>query len=472
MRTFTVISALALGACTFNWSGGDGGLPLVGSEPPLSSFTRLNAVTSGRASLLTGPDGASWAALCEFWTMGSGNNGRGCQRMHLVRLGAPDEAPREETIDADSFALHGAELYEIRDDAAGLVRTVTMHRPGDAAVDDVAFSLPAGRAAFFANDAGASDVFLYWLRAAETIEWVVCRRDRRYQRRVPLPPGSDPTGDDDARTPKIVLTADGGTIVVRGPDGVMVADSTLDEGTVALGPRPADFFIDEPRAAAVAFGEGGATSVALDGSGDRLLTADPIARVSVAVDDDVFYYATPAGLSSVPLDGSRPARLEQPGAARLRAVGRGGELAYGLDPADRYAGGAGDGWIGGWRFMERGRQLRFSADGARLHFLEHAATLGTYGDLTTATSPAAPPRTLAINVHRWDELPDGRLLAIENAVVGGAWNRLVVIDEVAGERRWLVPTATEFLLVPGSRDLLVDVVSGATGYDVLRVPAP
>jgi hypothetical protein len=36
----------------------------------------------------------------------------------------------------------------------------------------------------------------------------------------------------------------------------------------------------------------------------------------------------------------------------------------------------------------------------------------------------------------------------------------------------VVPSATEFLLAPGGGEIIADVVSGASGYDILRLPAP
>jgi hypothetical protein len=36
----------------------------------------------------------------------------------------------------------------------------------------------------------------------------------------------------------------------------------------------------------------------------------------------------------------------------------------------------------------------------------------------------------------------------------------------------VVPSATDFLIAPGGQELIVDVVSGASGFDILRVPAP
>jgi hypothetical protein len=104
---------------------------------------------------------------------------------------------------------------------------------------------------------------------------------------------------------------------------------------------------------------------------------------------------------------------------------------YSRDPLERYVDGAGDGWLGAWNFMQRGRLVHWSQDGTRIRFLEHAATIGTYGDLTSVVVPSAAPLTLGLNVHAFDEIADHRVIAIENAVYVGTWNRLVVIDETA-----------------------------------------
>jgi hypothetical protein len=466
-----LLCTFLLTGCTFDWNGDEPGLPLVGEEPALGSFTKLNSAPVGRAQLMLGPDGTPWTAFCEFWAAGSGNNGRSCKRMHLVRLGPPEDAPAEEVIEADSFGVHYQMLYVVHEDMATPGRTVTMHRPGDARAADVDFVLGGDRAVFVVNDGGAADVFMYWIEDPATTAWTIHRRDQAYTRHLPIPAGIDPVGKNSDGL-FLAFDAAGDRLFVRAPDGTTDAFSTLDEGAVPLGMLDPDLFIDEVRAALVAVGAHGVVSVPFDGSTPHAFTSDTVDRTSVAANADQLYYATSAGLWRAPLDGSAAAELIQPHAQRPRAIGPHGEVAYSNDPTSEYAGSAGDGWLGGWRFMERGRGVRWSGDGARLHFLEHAATLGTYGDLTAATGPADPVRTLAINVHAWDELGDGRLVAIENAIQQGTWNRMVVIDELVGERRWLVPEAAEFFLVPGKAELIVDTVSGASGYDILRVPTP
>jgi hypothetical protein len=219
-------------------------------------------------------------------------------------------------------------------------------------------------------------------------------------------------------------------------------------------------------------GEDGLRRVPLDGGPETLLSPAIFDPATLALTGDTAYYVGEGGLWQVPLDGSGAPALVAPGAARFLGLGPEGQVVYSHDGATRYLGGAGDAWMGGTRLMDRGRLLRFSADGARAYCLEHAATIGTYGDLTTVALASGDRVTLGDNVHAFAELPDRRLIAIENAVYAGAWNRLVVIDQVAREKRWVAPEAADFLLLPGGREMVVDVVSGASGYDILRVPAP
>ncbi|HEY7957327.1 MAG TPA: hypothetical protein VII38_18600, partial [Polyangia bacterium] len=154
------------------------------------------------------------------------------------------------------------------------------------------------------------------------------------------------------------------------------------------------------------------------------------------------------------------------------AFGPAGALAYSRDPQGRYAAGAGDGWLSDWRFMERGRGAGWSRDGKKLRWLEHAAQESGVGELLSATVPNGAPLHLALNVRQYDELSDGRVLACDDRAFRGIQNRVVVIDEQARTARWVASQAAEYVHIPGSSDLLIDVVSGPSTYDIVRVPVP
>lgn len=467
MRHFV---ALLLCSCVYEWNGDQPVFPLTGNAPPLSSFTQLNQVVAGRPSLMTGPDGVNWLAFCEFWATGNGNSGARCGKLRLVRLGLPGDAPAEELISADAFSLQDEELYVMRDDDQAMTRTVTLHRPGDDPSLDVPFTFRQGKALLYANpdDAG---VFVYWIMDDKTDSLSIYRRDQKFQRNLPLPSGVDPTKTPDPEKFDFVFTGDGSRLVWRTDDGTMTAFSTLDESTVQLGNHQADFTIDDTLGVVLTFADG-IESVPLDGSPAKILSTAAIDFTTFSLTDTAAWWSDSQGLWQVPLDGSTPAQLAQPGGARLWTLGPQNQITYSKESRQVYAGGAGSGWVGDWNFMERGRLIAWSSDGARIHFLEHAATVGTYGDLTSVSVPNGAPRTLAINAHNWAELPDHRILAVENAVYSGTWNRLVVIDEVANTKHWVVPECADFFLINNGTELIADVVSGASGFNILRVPAP
>jgi hypothetical protein len=184
-------------------------------------------------------------------------------------------------------------------------------------------------------------------------------------------------------------------------------------------------------------------------SESRVLDAEPcIAPGSTLARRSGWIQYEGRGTRSVPLDGSAPARTiwSNVEGAQLLATCSDGTVAYSLDPKERYGVGVGDGWIGRWRFMERGRDARFSlATGgcSRIRFKEHSANLRRLGELRSVSLADRSSRFLARNVGFYAELPDGRLLVADDLAVIGSHNRLVVIDEDRGTSRTLLsgPTA-------------------------------
>jgi hypothetical protein len=54
----------------------------------------------------------------------------------------------------------------------------------------------------------------------------------------------------------------------------------------------------------------------------------------------------------------------------------------------------------------------------------------------------------------------------------GEQNRVIVVDEEAKVAHWVAAGSSDYQGVPGTNDLLVDVVSGPSGFDVVRVTIP
>jgi hypothetical protein len=125
------------------------------------------------------------------------------------------------------------------------------------------------------------------------------------------------------------------------------------------------------------------------------------------------------------------------------------------------------GWVGDTHVVRAGMSPRFSADGQRLYWLEDVALHA--GDLWSFDLATRAARHLVRNVTQFDQLPDGRLVAIANAALDGPFNRAVIVDEQAGESRWLAAGVQRLqvvgdAVVVGRRDELT-----LTFY---RVPVP
>lgn len=476
MRRALVLVLVA--SCTFEWNSGAPPFPLSGEPPPLTSFEKLNTTPAARATIMHGPDGQPWAVFCEFWSGNISGSGvaRQCKRLHLHSLAAatpPACYPKcaaagltDQLIDGDTLLTHPQAIYAIKEDTTANTRTLTMLRPGEPT--GPSFVMPGGQALVYENDPIA-DVFVYWVLDPSTTHFDVFRRDKRYQLTLPIPAGVDPMRPGAQFEFDFLLTKDGGTLVVRDMSGQMTAYSTLDGSSRPLGMRPQDFRIDDLHGAVLTIGDDGLREVPLAGGPDVVLAPQKVDPTTLQISGNDAFYSDAMGVWWLTLDGMTPPTLIGPGGARWLATAPDGEFVYSRDSATRYTGGAGDGWIGNWRFMERGRNIRFNAAGDRIYFLEHAATIGNYGDLHSVGNDDV---LLATNVHAYAVLDDGRVVAVENAVYAGAWNRLVVINQAEGIKRWVVPSAADFVMVPGGKDMIVDVVSGASGYDILRVPAP
>jgi hypothetical protein len=221
-------------------------------------------------------------------------------------------------------------------------------------------------------------------------------------------------------------------------------------------------------------------------------TLDPtpchIEYSSLAPYSGTLEYTINGQLRAVALDGKSPPRpLTTPSAAQIFAVCQDQAVAYSLDSPDRYGKGIGDGWIGGFRFMERGREARFSPDCRRLYFKEHAADLRRLGELhALLRAPgqawdAATALRVARNVGFYQDLPDGRLLIADDLAVIGSQNRVSLIDldnrtakallAGPGQVTGALTLGTYF---PGRREVLLEVDTPELDNDryLLYLPLP
>ncbi|HEY2745585.1 MAG TPA: hypothetical protein VGL86_13205, partial [Polyangia bacterium] len=135
------------------------------------------------------------------------------------------------------------------------------------------------------------------------------------------------------------------------------------------------------------------------------------------------------------------------------------------------------GWLGNWKFMNRGLDVSFTGDRKALYWLENAAQASGVGNLKTVKLagrgvPGGTATTLTLNTSNYSILGDGRILCDENRANAGTWNRVVLIDEARGHKQYVAVGAVNPSPIPQSKDYIVDVITGASGHDVVRVSLP
>jgi hypothetical protein len=499
-----VACACLLGACSWNFDGNAPELPLVGEPPSLTSLQKLNDGPVYSSAIVYGTDRNFWLSLQEE-----------TKKLRVMRLSG---TPAQFTVEGDQFVVAWRAFFTWQNGQAPA--DPTMARPaklqvlsaGQTSSQAQVFDFPLGIGQV--KPGGADDVFVYVPAFAAADSYELVRRDG-HRRTIPYP--------DDGVHPKAYpdgfFSGDGHVFFSRGPCQTgcltdpndsdlggterrpLVAHSTDAEVDIDLGPQPRRVFLFEPAGLPRRF-------ITCSDQGIKLIPVDPADPLpTIHLDDSRcatdalttlrlpipggprqsvvaasgglstwLYYSIAGELRRVPIDGfSAPERVLDHDVARVLQIFGADLISYSQDSSDRYIYGVGDGWIGDWRFMERGRAANLSIDKKKMFFLENAAQQGGIGTLTSAplNGTAVP---LARNVYQYDELDDGRLLASSNHAFRGTQNRIITIDEARGEARWVVDQAAQYSFIPGSSDgsvdLLVDIVTGASSYDLMRVPLP
>lgn len=499
-------------SCTFRWDDLDDELPFTNAPVPLAPSGRINtAPVIGPTSIVTGADGEPWAAFCGRWDTTSFESCFGvyrrCTRLHLVRLAAP---VREETLEADGFTVH-AKTVIAESVVAGHVR-LRLHRPGDPSardelLDDAWIGLGPDE-----------DVIVSWANFFRNPDAYAKGRGLGVHRRDPPDAGwSFIPISSYTIVHGFQFTRDGRRLVLLLEDppyqAVRIVVRAVDDGTTLVagelphvqplglecGEDLPRLTVDEASDQVIVPTVRGLDAVSLSTGAERVLLppegpfppylGQPF---HVAGPDVIFaaYTGDPAsarpGIFRAPLDGHAPAERVRDDVFWILRVGPRGELIYSPTDYSTYASHAAEGWLqiagaGAWRIMERGLYPTFSRDGARVRFLDHAATLDAVGELHSLALPlpAAPrDRTgdastiIAHNANCFDEAPDGRVLVVENHGAPGPWNRLVRIDEARRTKEWVAPGADCFSLIPGRNEALVYVLRAPNGYDIHRVSLP
>lgn len=481
---------LLLPACSWTLDSEAPDVQLVGAPKDRGSLVQLNAAPAGGVSILLGADGAPWAALDETpqraFVLLPGTRPATDTVIHLVRLLDP---PAEEVLRAPQVALTGRDLL-LQHPMLELQPTqIVLHRPGEAG-PGVTLTAPPGKLALLVS--GDSQIVGVWVLAATTRTFTMYRRDGTLLRELPVPPGVDP--ENPQGKGRLLFSSDGQVLFAAGADGRVVAHGLTDGRDVDLGAQPAGFLVDPSRTgpAILVCDAAGVRSVPADGGAAATIvtgvSCEPdllqIRQGAVLFQGSAQPGAAGAGagravwraaLSGGPVEQIAPAEARQIlalGPVGVAGAGStGGAVCYSTDPASLYGAGVGAGWLGGWGFMERGRNVSFSADGTRLRWLERAANSDGVGELLSAQVPGGAPLHLGLNVRQYAEVAPGKVLAIGNAAYKGTQNRLVLIDESARTARWVLGEARDFQFIPGTDDALVRLVAGSA-FDVVRVPIP
>ena len=491
-KLFCAVASFALGACSYTFNPDAPAVTLVGDEPALDSFPKINDAPTHGAELLVGTRGDYWATF-QLPT----------QAWRAVELSPPYAT---EDLIADVVYPEYKAIYLLNAAPAPREGTIlTIHELGSpATTQDDTYALPKGVPFISISEGGGGDIFIYWAKDPATTQYRIQRR-RGGARLMPLPPGTTGTTPESA---EFLFNYDGSRLYIY--DGTQhlsihsTNDATVDDDLGAFAPG---FVLYDSIGLIITVDANGVRTLDIHTGKPVILDSEPATPGSywftslVADGPDNILYITAEGLKGVPIDGSGPPVLVQAGAQQfLGIVGPANkrQLAYSASPSGQLEN-ASDGWlqatadVPAWRFMERGRWLTYTGAhlGAdkkpdpKMRYLEHSAQTGGVGQLMSVSlpsksNPTPTPMQLAMNVPQYTDLDGqlgtkfgkGRILAIENQAFIGTQSRLVLIDENAATATWLCPSVTAYQLIPNSHDVLVDIITGATGYDVRRVPIP
>jgi hypothetical protein len=460
---------------------------LPGAPPSLEGRQRLVVMPGEGFSLMTGVDGVEWALL-------ETPNGSDCisilsppRQIHLVRLGDP---ALEDEYDGDEMLAQSASMLIVDldlDDQQNITAThVTPRRPGDGGAH-VRFDF-AGPFRISGSDNGAALLARPAVELGATpparVTATLLRSDGSFRRDLAL-----------GYLTQTFFAPDGRLLFSFDDDLQLRAHSTRDGGDLALGAwvgngesfkEPGQALLLSDRNEVVLCDPGGLRALSLSPAAPRLLDSSPcyLSALRPSLRGRLLY-SSREEIRSVALDGSSAPRTLYtfvPGPPSEDAP-----FLWAVD-VDRIATSTGtpryventqipgeiisDGWVEGRQFMERGYDVGFSADGERLYFLEHAAQKDGIGELRSYEIVSGRIDVLAMNVLRWLELEDGRLLAVANAWERADYNRIVVIDVARRTIDWVAAGANYFVLLPASHQVLALLVDDAANRTYVRMPIP
>ena len=434
------VSSVLYSGCSFTFDGSPRPLPL-DQQHAIDPLQRLSKPSDYAASYVIGPDGVAWIAFYAASSVGV------IGQVKMQRLAEPYQTVAYQA-EMQLVSSHG--IYYRLHDGANDVSPLMFARPGEPAVE---LPTPNYPGTLSPSDNDRAVAYLPTTDKPQT--FTVMRTDGSFHREIPRQRGWPPLFSGDGEW---IFTFDS-----SGISAYTTASSVEARLPTALEIDRVDAaaIVDDARHQLVLCDGAGLRTVAFDGSSWKRLDSDVCGVLAAGVEGppvpliagDAILYHTPNGYKLAAADGSRRPIGPLTDDHRLLAWS-GTELAYSNDPRLRWSGEAGDGWIGGWRFMERGLAVAFGRAGA-LRFLEHAADDEGAGELT-AIDPSGARVLEALNVTQFDELSDGRVIAIADRAFDGQQNRLIVVDEQAGRARVLAEGFSRYTLIPGADAVLAE----------------
>jgi len=472
MRWLMLATVCATG-CSLTFDGDAPDLPLIGPAPETGKLPKLNVnpVVDVRGQRI-GADNKVWMVFTEQVDTDSG------PQIGTRAVNVDDPTKFELYFDKQIYLGSYAVWRFDRDDPDTVMDPKTrVHVRSLGQADDGEHLVFDGSPGYMAIDSTERQ-YLYWVESPNTTDLLLEKHDHSFSRRIPLPMGTMLKGGGISGI-TLFFTVDSKYLLVRDGMGEITRYSTASTDQVDLGMYPSIAGIDWNRSSLLfCDAKTGFTSVSYLNGDTVVLDPDPCSSANGLIYyGNLAYYVGGDEMRKVTVDGkTTPQKVEFPG-KRIIGFSPTGELLYSTNGPDDFAESTGDGWYNGWKFMERGLDQGFSLDKKKLRWVDHAAQTGAIGELLSAPipqpgDPAPTPTRLARNVWGWEELSDGRVLAEENHAFKGAFNRVVVIDEKAGERRWVADGAYAYYRLSRTTwDLLVHRWL-PTGSDLVRVTIP
>ena len=472
---------LSGGACAYTFDEAAADVTLVGDPVPKEAYQKLNEdLGPARTAVLVQGAAATperddfWVAMAQAQPETWPPPEKWPDTFRLVHLS--DGAT--ETWSADQILPGGSMLYLLSRPGDGKAAVgLQLRRPGvAAAIGD--FTLPAGDGVLLA--AGNDSAFAYIAAKNPKMTVLVRRSDGSFSRDLPMPAGVDPKLPFEKG--RFFFEPRGEYFFTQDAEDQLVVHSTRRMADHALGTFDRDVILDSKNRVLYFCGMRGLVRLPITTLDPQMLDSSPCSPSILRLSADGVLYLRADGVREQSESGTNRLLIPAP-VGQLYGLSPAGEPLYSSDPPLTYGAGIGDGWLGDWRFMNRGRRPTFSidagdpksADRARIRWQENAARSDNSGELMSARLIAREserPLLLAKNVRQFLEVRPGKILAISNAAGRGIYNRMILIDEDQREARWVIDSARDFVRIPGQNEVIALTVHGQIGFDVYRVPIP